>query len=120
MSTTRIYGSIIAVVSGGYSLYLSTAGVRMSGPAWFMLALGIITLVHGVILLTRVAQWLRTVSGPLMIAYSVLMLANQGSMATGMMRIGTMMTPTWDAGMVAIAALMLASGAIMTARKDMM
>lgn len=131
VSTMRLYGSGIAIVSGAYSLYLSTTGVEMSTSAWGMLALGVVVLVHGIILLTPAASWIGSASGPLMLGYSVLMLANQAWMSslqgettsgmnTGMM--GDPMSPAMgaDAGMVAIAVLMLISGIIMTVRRDMM
>ncbi|WP_234944728.1 hypothetical protein [Haladaptatus paucihalophilus] len=106
----------------------------MSGSAWFMLALGVVVVIHGVVLLTPVATRLGTASGPLMIGYAVLMLLNQGLMLTrdpmgsgmdsgmgsgmnGGMASGV---ATVDGGMVAIAVLMLASGVIMTVRRGMM
>lgn len=117
LSDTRLYGSAIAIISGLYSVYLSMAGSGMSANAWVMLAIGLVVLVHGVALLTPLAEGF-TASGPLMIVYAVVMLADQAWLATrdppGMM--DTMTGMTWDAGMVAIAVLMLASGAIMTAR----
>ncbi len=134
ISTMRLYGSLIAFISGSYSVYLSTAGSGMSGSAWFMLALGVVVVIHGVVLLTPVATRLGTASGPLMIGYAVLMLLNQGLMLTrdpmgsgmdsgmgsgmnGGMASGV---ATVDGGMVAIAVLMLASGVIMTVRRGMM
>lgn len=120
MVVMRLYGSIIALVSGTYSIYLATAGVRMSGSAWFMLGLGIIVLVHGILLLTSFSLRFRTGGGGTMIGYAVLMLLNQVWMVT----IGTAdvmgMTVGWDAGMIALAVLMLGSGIIMTVRRDMM
>ena len=64
ISTMRLYGGSIAIVSGVYSGYLATTGVGMTTAAWGMLALG-------------------TASGPLMIGYAVLMLLNQAWMASG-------------------------------------
>ena len=135
ISTMRLYGATIAVVSGLYSGYLSVTGAAMSIGAWFMLVLGAVVLIHGIVLLTPAADRLGTASGPLMLAYSVLMLLNQlrlgagigmttgmggamGGMNSGSM--GTGMAMGTDAGMVAIALLMSASGLIMTLRADMM
>ena len=140
-STTRQYGAAIALVSGLYSLVSATGGGGMMGTnsGWFMLLLGIIVVVHGVVLLTPYASRLGSASGPLMIGYSLLMLLNQalvgttgsmnwgmgGGMGTGMGSgmnggmsggMGSTMTAgmTWDLGMVALAVLMLVSGVIMT------
>lgn len=129
LSTMQLYGSVIALVSGGYSVYLATLGTRMSTAAWFMLALGAVVIVHGAILLTSVAARVGTASGPLMIGYALLMLLNQALMASmggagmrnGMTGMDSMRGGMGaDAGMIAIALLMLASGAIMTARREMM
>lgn len=131
ISTMRLYGSAIAIVSGIYSLYLSTSTVEMSTSAWGMLALGVVVLVHGVILFTPAASWIGSASGPLMIAYAALMLANQAwmtslqqgnasGMDTGMMGDPMSSGMGADAGMVAIAVLMLISGIIMTVRRKMM
>ncbi|MDH5020329.1 hypothetical protein [Halobacterium rubrum] len=143
VSTARLYGASIGVVSGVYSLFQATTGAGMSGSAWFMAALGAVVLVHGVVLVTPATSALGRASGPLMIAYSVLMLVNQAwlastfgdGMAGGGMNDGGMMdggsmndgmqsgmdaasAMGADAGMVAIAALMLASGVIMTRRES--
>lgn len=138
-STTRLYAAAIAIVSGVYSL--SSAGgaaladaPTMSGSAGalgiggvVMLVLGVVVLVHGLALLTPASERIRRVSGPLMIAWSVVMLGNQlllaASPAWGMAGAGMggsmspMDTAGWDPGMVAIAVLMLASGLIMSARR---
>ena len=142
-STMVLYGSSIALVSGAYSVAMATTGPEMTTSAWLMFALGVIVLVHGVALLTPVAARLQGTSGPLMILYSLLMLLNQVWMATmapsttrgstgmngmgGMNGVDTVGGATgmgsltagvgWDAGMVALAILMLASGVIMTARR---
>jgi hypothetical protein len=141
ISTAQLYGASIAVVSGVYSLFQATTGAGMSGSAWFMAALGVIVLVHGVVLVTPAASALGRASGPLMVGYSVLMLLNQAWLASGvgdgmggggmnddgMMDGGSMNDGMQsgmdaasamgaDAGMVAIAVLMLASGVIMTSR----
>lgn len=125
MSTMRLYGGSIAVISGGYSLYLSTTGMGMNAPAWLMFALGLIVIVHGIALFTPAGERLGVGSGIAMLVYSVLMLANQGWMVVMGPTMGMgddMMTGTmgWDPGMVAIALLMLISGLIMTVRSDMM
>ena len=148
VSTMRLYGASVALVSGGYSLYQATTGMAtsatgmmgtgMTGSAWFMAALGVVVLVHGAVLLTPAATALGRASGPLMVVYSVLMLVNQAWLATtgrgGMMNGSTMNDGSMsdgmqsgmdaamgaDAGMVAIAVLMLASGVIMTQRSEML
>lgn len=140
ISTMRLYGATIGLVSGGYSAYLSVTGMSMTVGGWFMLGLGLIVFVHAIVLLTPAAGRLGAASGPLMIAYSVLMLLNQLRLAAGWMTgsgasggvggmdsgMGSMSSTTQtaamgaDAGMVAIAVLMLASGLIMTVRRDMM
>lgn len=137
VSTMRLYGAVIAIVSGVYSGYLSVSGVSMSTGGWFMLGLGAIVLLHGIVLLTPMAARIGELSGPLMIGYSVLMLLNQLRLAAGWSGTGGMdgmnggmsgsemgsmteMAMSSDAGMIAIAALMLASGLIMTVRREMM
>lgn len=139
----RLYGSAIAVVSGIYSVWMASL-VRGTGTRWFMLLLGAVVIVHGLVLLTDLAGRIGSFSGPLMIGYAVLMLAAQawmgmtprgpmdGGGATGGMgggggmagatAGGGMETATMgaDPGMVAIAVLMLLSGAIMTIRSEMM
>lgn len=131
-SATRLYASSIAIVSGLYSIG-SAAGTMMSTPmmtdaslgfgGWIMLGLGMVVMVHGVVLLTPVADSLGRRSGPLMVLWAVLMLLNQGLSAAvtgwgmpGSRMAGNPMTTGigWDAGMVAIAVLMLASGLIMS------
>lgn len=139
VSTARLYGSAVAVVSGLYSLLVSTSGMRMTASGWLMLLLGAVVLVHGVALLTDLADRLGDASGPLMIVYAVLMLLNQAWLAAsdgtfggsgmdgtnggmgGMGGTGGMGGAMgWDLGMVALAVLMLASGVIMTTRDDAM
>lgn len=124
--TVRLYGSAIALVSGAYSVWASSTVATAS--SWLMLALGVVVILHGVVLLTELAARLGDASGPLMIGYSALMLANQGWMATmdrGTMDGGTMnggmssVGMSWDPGMAALAVLMLASGLIMTRRRGM-
>jgi hypothetical protein len=131
----RLYASAIAIVSGVYSM-ASPMAVAMRGPmgdlaagfgasGWIMLALGIVVLVHGIVLLTPAASALGRASGPLMILWATIMLVNQALLATmpgmgpGMREMMTspMTGPMgWDAGMVAVAVLMLVSGLIMTSQ----
>lgn len=138
VSTMGLYGASIGVVSGVYSLFQATTGAGMSGSAWFMVVLGVVVLAHGIVLVTPAASTLGRASGPLMISYSVLMLLNQAWLSSGvgsgmdgdgMMGSGSMnggmqsgmdvaSTMGTDAGMVAIAVLMLASGVIMTLRES--
>jgi len=132
VSDTRLYGAAIGVVSGGYSLWSASTATAMGSGGWLMALLGVVVLVHGVLLLTDYADRLGDASGPLMIGYSVLMLLNQALVGTGMtsgmggmnggMDGGTMGGTTggmgWDAGMVALAVLMLISGVIMTQGGD--
>ncbi|MFP4627164.1 MAG: hypothetical protein ACLFNI_11305 [Natronomonas sp.] len=126
-SNTRLYGASIGVLSGLYSVWSATTASRMVASSWVMAVLGIIVIVHGGILLTAYADRLGSASGPLMIVYSAVMLLNQALLGTGMIDAGSAMgmsttmggsTMTagmgWDAGMVALALLMLASGVIMT------
>lgn len=139
LSPTRLYGSAIAIVSGAYSLWLATGGTAMTGSAWLMLLLGVVVLLHGVVLVTPLADSLGSASGPLMIVYAAIMLLNQawvsarrtwwggtdGSMGGPMGGMdgpmggidgGMMAGP--NAGMIAVAVLMLVSGVIMTAGDD--
>ena len=141
-STTRLYGALIGLVSGGYSVWLATTGTAMTTSAWWMLTLGVIVLVHGAILVTPAARRLGAASGPLMIAYAVLMLGTQAWMAvlagtmgstagmdagggmTGMdgmggLEGGMLAGMGVDAGMVALAVVMLGSGLLMTRRDEM-
>jgi hypothetical protein len=129
VSNTRLYGAAIALVSGIYSLWSASMASRMVTSSWLMGLLGVVVIVHGAVLLTDYAEKLGGASGPLMIAYSVMMLLNQALLGTGMMHDeggmgmnggmgGSAMTVGmgWDAGMVALAVLMLVSGVIMTTR----
>jgi len=119
-------------VSGLYSIG-SAAWPMMSTPmmtdaapgigGWIMLGLGIVVLVHGIVLLTSLAGRLGRRSGPLMLIWAIVMLLNQAlssavsgwGMPDSRMSGSPMSTGMgWDAGMVAIAALMLASGLIMS------
>lgn len=127
VSNTRLYGASIAVASGLYSLWSVSLASRMVMSSWLMGGLGVIVLIHGTVLLTDYADRLGNASGPLMIVYAVVMLLNQTLLGTGMIADGSGMRMSgrmggstmtvgmgWDAGMVALAALMLVSGLIMT------
>lgn len=108
ISATRLYAASIAIVSGMYSIGSSSLdGVGMMAAHWVMLTIGLVVLAHGVVLLTPAAMALRRFSGPLMLVWAVVMLANQGLAMAGM---------DADPGMIAVAVLMLASGLIMIAR----
>lgn len=141
--TSSLYAAAIAVVSGGYSVLVASVGSTMTAGAWVMLVVGVVALIHGVALLTPASARLGGWSGPLMIAYAVIMLVNRavfpmgsggmmgpgtgGGMGSGGMGggmafdgmtggyMGTM-GPGGGPGMVALALLMLASGLIMTVR----
>lgn len=136
VSNTRLYGAAIAFASGLYSLWSASMASRMVTSSWLMGLLGVVVIVHGAMLLTDYAERLGDASGPLMIAYAVLMLLNQLLLATGVLADGSGMGMDdgmgsgmggsamtagmgWDAGMVALAALMLASGVIMTRTPSM-
>lgn len=127
VSNTRLYGAVIALASGLYSVWSASMAPRAATSSWLMGLLGVVVLVHGTVLLTNYAERLGSASGPLMIVYSVVMLLNQALLGTGMMANGSgrgmsdemggsTMTSgmSWDAGMVALAVLMLVSGLIMT------
>ena len=145
ISNTRLYGASIAFASGLYSLWSASMSTRMGAGGWLMLVVGAVVLAHGAVLLTDYANRLGSASGPLMIAYSILMLLNQALLGTGMMGgMGSVSTDGmgtgsmdggmmsggqmggsaisagmgWDAGMVFLALLMLVSGVIMTRDGD--
>jgi hypothetical protein len=91
-------------------------GQPMGEGELIMLGIGMVVLIHGIVLLTPAAARLGEWSGPLMLVWAVIMLGNQlifgevpGSGMPGM---------RWDAGMAAIALLMLISGLIMTSRRS--
>lgn len=126
VSNTRLYGAAIAFTSGLYSLWSASTASRMVTSGWLMLVLGVVVVVHGAVLLTDYADRLGDASGPLMVAYALVMLLNQSLLGTGMMADGSGMGMNggmsgsamttgmgWDAGMVALAVLMLFSGLIM-------
>jgi hypothetical protein len=108
LPASRLYGVAIALVSGLYSIVSGlgddSAAMRMGTSV--MTVIGAVVIVHGIVLLTPLARRLGTVSGPLMAAWAAVMLTNQ-------LLAGTM---GWDAGMVALAILMLISGLIMSIR----
>ena len=117
---TRLYATAIAVVSGLYSIASalgdSMGSMPLSGS--IMLVVGIVVLLHGMVLLSPAAERLGRASGPLMVLWAAIMLGNQALAA--MTSPGSMMgAMSWDGGMVAIAALMLASGLIMIRREEM-
>lgn len=127
VSNTRLYAAAIAVASGLYSLWATSTASRMVTTSVLMGLLGVVVLVHGVVLLTQYANRLGGASGPLMMGYAVVMLLNQALVGTGTMDDGSGMGMSggmggssvttgmsWDAGMVALAVLMFASGLIMT------
>lgn len=146
VSTMRLYGGAVSVVSGGYSVWLSTAGMGLQRTSsWPMVLVGLVALVHGLALFTPVARSIGRASGPLMVVYSVVMLLLQGWMATmapaggmfgmdggtnGGMDGGTnagtngamdgAIAMGADPGMVALALLMLFSGVVMTVRRGML
>lgn len=133
ISTTRLYGGTIAIVSGLYSIFLSTMGMDgsplMDGSptGLVMLILGVVVAAHGLVLFTEYAARIRKDSGMLMVSYAALMLLLQAWLpmqapADGMngMNGTTSAAAMSDPGMVAIALIMLASGLIMNARMDEM
>ena len=78
-----------------------------------MLVIGLVVVVHGIVLLTPVAERFGRASGPLMVVWAVIMLGIQALAA--MSSSDPMMgSPSWDVGMVALAVLMLVSGLIMS------
>ena len=107
----RLYAAAIAMASGIYSVGSAITGDMGMLPIGdsVMLVIGVVVIAHGIVLLTPLAERLGTASGPLMIVWAVIMLANQlvAAMSSSMM-------VSWDAGMIALAALMLASGVIMS------
>ena len=111
---TRLYGSAIAIVSGIYSVAAGVPNRMGSMPTsdTVMVALGIVVLAHGIALLTPLADRFGRASGPLMLVWAGVMLANQALAATSSSA-PMMANARWDGGMVAIAVLMLASGLIM-------
>lgn len=124
LSTMRLYGAAIAFASGGYSIAAGSVGA--TARATLMLVIGLVVVLHGAVLLTSLADRIGDASGPLMIAYALVMVANQawpgamgGGMTGGMMG-GDMGMMGWDPGMVTLALLMLASGVIMTLRREML
>ncbi|MGH2381875.1 MAG: hypothetical protein ACRDG7_11730 [Candidatus Limnocylindria bacterium] len=116
---TRLYAGAIALVSGIYSIGSAIAGGMAMMPMndSVMLLVGIVVIAHGIVLLTPLAERLGRASGPLMVVWAAVMLANQLLATT--MSSGSMMV-SWDPGMVAVAVLMLASGLIMRRSREPM
>lgn len=127
LSVQRLYGGVIAVVSGGYAILVSSSIGAQSGmtlSTWLMVLIGLVVLIHGVVLFTPLTGRLSGFSGPSMIAYAILLLVMQvwlsaahADETTGdaMMNGNAPMTGTmlWDPGMLALALLLLVSGVIM-------
>lgn len=114
-----LYAASIALVSGAYSIVSALKGIApmmdgMGLAAWLMLLIGVVVVIHGVVLLTPAAAVLRGSSGPLMVVWAFVMLGIQAVAAVRMD--GMMRGMEVDFGMIALAVLMLTSGAIMTAR----
>lgn len=111
---TRLYACAIAIVSGIYSIASASPGGQGPMPMGdsVMLVLGVVVLVHGVALLTPLADRFGRASGPLMLVWAAIMVGNQALAAT-FTSAPMMGDASWDGGMVAIAVLMLASGLIM-------
>jgi K+ transporter len=78
---TRLYVGAIAVVSGTYSLFAAAAGTMTttSPSAIVMLVVGIIVLVHGASLLTPAAHRIGRLSGPAMLLWAGVTLAESGA-----------------------------------------
>ncbi len=114
IADTRLYGAVISLVSGTYSIASALVGemapMRMSDS--IMLLVGVVVILHGVSLMTPLADRFGSASGALMLLWATIMLGNQAIAATSA---GAMMSgsESWDGGMVALAVLMLASGGIM-------
>ncbi len=134
VSETQLYGAVIAVTSGIYSLWSASIAPELSTGMWVMALVGVVVLIHGVVLVTGFADRLENTSGPLMIGYAVIMLLNQALLGTGMLGMGgssgmgmqngmgsSQMTSGmgWDVGMVLLAVLMLVSGVNMTRKQSM-
>ena len=117
VSDTRLYAAAIALASGIYSIASSSGDGTgmMAMNESVMLLVGMVVIAHGAVLLTPLAVWLGAVSGPLMIVWATIMLANQAVSA-----MSDSMMASWDGGMVALALSMLASGAIMSRRRKSM
>lgn len=114
----RLYGSAIAIVSGIYSIAAAEPGTgSMPMSDSLMLILGVVVLVHGIALLTPLADRFGRASGPLMLIWAAIMLGNQG-LAAASASAPMMGDASWDGGMVAIAFLMLASGLIMVRGRE--
>jgi hypothetical protein len=115
LSDRRLYGAAIAFASGTYSIVssLSEGSGMMPMSDSAMLIIGVVVVAHGLWLLTPAAERHGAVSGPLMIVWAALMLANQALWAMSDSMMGSP-----DGGMVTLAVLMLVSGVLMTYRRD--
>jgi len=121
---TRRYGAAIAVASGGYAVLTSTEGAMGTGE-YVMLLVGLVAVAHGVVLVTGFVDRIGDASGPLMVAYALLMLGNQAIFGPSMGPDGGMdgrmaaeATMGYDLGMVVLALLMLVSGLLMASGDD--
>lgn len=116
----RLYASAIAIVSGLYSIAAALPDDMDAMPMGdtVMLVIGVVVLAHGIALLTPLADGFGRASGPLMLVWAAIMLANQALAATSSSA-PMMGDASWDGGMVAIAVLMLTSGLIMIRGRDM-
>jgi hypothetical protein len=134
VSETRLYGAVIAVTSGIYSLWSASVAPQLTTGMIVMALVGVVVLVHGIVLVTALADQLANTSGPLMIGYSVIMILNQTLLGTGVLGMSggsgmgmqegmgpSQMTSGMgvDAGLVFLAVIMLASCIIMTRQQSM-
>lgn len=117
-SNLRLYASAIAIVSGLHGIYVTTTGVQMTANAWFMLAVGLLVTMHGLILLTPRAPG-PLASGVRMIVYGVIMIADPILVATRQGVPGGPLSadPIASMGTIAFGVLLLVSGAIMVVRE---
>ncbi|MFB6105266.1 MAG: hypothetical protein ABEJ57_09365 [Halobacteriaceae archaeon] len=125
VSANRLYGATIAIVAGSYSLWQASMGPSLTVAGWAMLFIGAVVIAHGLVLVIAEPGRLAARSGPLMMGYAVVMLGIQAvramDMAGGDPGMGADPSVAGaDLGMVALAVLMFASGAIMvrSARRD--
>lgn len=139
ISTIRLYGGAIGVVSGLYAILIPGAELldmadadssgALSVGGWAMLAVGVAALIHGILLFTPLVADMSGISGPLMLVWATIMVGNQALVATvadwgmagsGMGGMDGAMSSSmgWDPGMVAIGILMFISGLIMIGRRS--
>lgn len=109
MRNSEMYGGIIAVISGLYSISLGMQSMNMASM-WLMYLLGAAVTIHGAALLVDMDLEFLESSGELMVGYSIVMLLNQGWMYSMNML---------NTGMVAIATIMFGNGFIMYRRDSM-